>query len=239
MRGAFATTDDDAVADRLRLFRNHGMRVVPPRGAGHQLQAHGPRCGDRSRAAGAPRRAHGTAPPHAAAQLGGDYLVPSVPEGRDHVWHQFVMRFPGERQAVIDGLTERGIGTLITVRSRSTSRPTCRTTCRAQRHSTSRSRTASPTRCSRSLSIRCSRTRISRPSCGPSSRGDAGGPVTGTVGGDSFASALSAWLHGPQPRAGRGRAPRHAPGRRRRHGHRRRRGRHRPDRCRASPTRWR
>ena len=29
------------------------------------------------------------------------------------MWHQFVMRFPGERQAVIDGLTARGIGTLI------------------------------------------------------------------------------------------------------------------------------
>ena len=25
--GGFATTDDDALADRLRLFRNHGMRV--------------------------------------------------------------------------------------------------------------------------------------------------------------------------------------------------------------------
>jgi perosamine synthetase len=41
------------------------------------------------------------------------YLTPSVPEGRDHVWHQYVMRFPGERQGVIDGLAERGIGTLI------------------------------------------------------------------------------------------------------------------------------
>ena len=36
-----------------------------------------------------------------------------MPEGRDHVWHQYVMRFPGERQQVIDGLAERGIGTLI------------------------------------------------------------------------------------------------------------------------------
>ena len=36
-----------------------------------------------------------------------------MPDGRDHVWHQYVMRFPGERQAVIDGLTERGVGTLI------------------------------------------------------------------------------------------------------------------------------
>jgi hypothetical protein len=47
------------------------------------------------------------------AQLGADYLVPSAPSGREHVWHQYVMRFPGERQAVIDGLAEREIGTLI------------------------------------------------------------------------------------------------------------------------------
>ncbi len=25
--GGFATTDDDALADRIRLYRNHGMRV--------------------------------------------------------------------------------------------------------------------------------------------------------------------------------------------------------------------
>lgn len=29
------------------------------------------------------------------------------------MWHQYTMRFPGERQQVIDGLTERGIGSLI------------------------------------------------------------------------------------------------------------------------------
>ena len=36
-----------------------------------------------------------------------------MPEGREHVWHQYTMRFPGERERVIEGLTERGIGTLI------------------------------------------------------------------------------------------------------------------------------
>ena len=51
--GGFATTDDDDVADRLRLFRNHGMRgALPPRGARHELQAHRPRRGPRARAAG-------------------------------------------------------------------------------------------------------------------------------------------------------------------------------------------
>jgi len=115
--GGFATTDDDGVADRLRLFRNHGMRVryhheelgtnfKPTDLAAAIGLAQLARLDERTE-----RRRHNAA--HLAAQLGGDYLVPTVPGGRDHVWHQFVMRFPGERQAVIDGLTERGIGTLI------------------------------------------------------------------------------------------------------------------------------
>ena len=36
-----------------------------------------------------------------------------MPAGREHVWHQYTMRFPGERQRVMDGLAERGIGSLI------------------------------------------------------------------------------------------------------------------------------
>ena len=47
------------------------------------------------------------------AELSGDYLTPVEPEGREHVWHQYVMRFHGERARVIEGLTERGVGTLI------------------------------------------------------------------------------------------------------------------------------
>jgi perosamine synthetase len=115
--GGFATTDDDGMADRLRLFRNHGMRVRYH----HEELGTNFKPTDLSAAIGlaqlgrlderTDRRRHNAA--YLAAQLGGDYLVPTVPEGRDHVWHQFVMRFPGERQAVIDGLTDRGIGTLI------------------------------------------------------------------------------------------------------------------------------
>ena len=115
--GGFATTDDDGVADRMRLFRNHGMRVRYH----HEELGTNYKPTDLAAAIGlaqlgrlderTDRRRHNAA--YLAAQLGGDYLVPTVPEGRDHVWHQFVMRFPGERQAVIDGLTERGVGTLI------------------------------------------------------------------------------------------------------------------------------
>ncbi len=114
--GGFATTDDDAVADRMRLDRNHGMRVryhhdslgtnsKPTDLAAALGLAQLARLDERTerRRQNAARLTEGLA----------GYLVPRVPEGRGHAWHQYTMRFPGERQQVIDGLTERGIGTLI------------------------------------------------------------------------------------------------------------------------------
>jgi dTDP-4-amino-4,6-dideoxygalactose transaminase len=114
--GGFATTDDDALADRLRLFRNHGMRVR------YQHEALGTNCKPTDLAAAlglaqlarldertARRRRNAT---RLSVGLRG-YLTPGVPEGREHAWHQYTMRFPGERARVIEGLTERGVGTLI------------------------------------------------------------------------------------------------------------------------------
>jgi dTDP-4-amino-4,6-dideoxygalactose transaminase len=115
--GGFATTDDDALADRIRVFRNHGMRVryyheslgtnyKPSDLAAAIGLAQLPRLDERTE-----QRRRNAA--YLTEHLASDYLTPTVPEGRDHVWHQYVMRFPGERQRVIDGLTERGVGTLI------------------------------------------------------------------------------------------------------------------------------
>jgi perosamine synthetase len=114
--GGFATTDDDALADRIRLYRNHGMQVryyhdslgtnfKPTDLAAALGLAQLPRLDERTA-----RRRRNAA--RLTAGLAG-YLTPSVPAGREHVWHQYTMRFPGERQRVIDGLTERGVGTLI------------------------------------------------------------------------------------------------------------------------------
>ncbi len=114
--GGFATTDDDGLADRLRLYRNHGMRVRYQ----HEALGTNHKPTDLAAAIGlaqlarldertAARRANAA---YLTKHLAG-YLTPAVPEGREHVWHQYVMRFPGERQRVIDGLTERGVGTLI------------------------------------------------------------------------------------------------------------------------------
>ncbi len=114
--GGFATTDDDDVADRLRLHRNHGMRVRYH----HESLGTNDKPTDLAAAIGLAQLARLDERTQQrrrnAARLGeglGGLLVPGVPEGREHVWHQFTMRFPGQRQQVIDGLTERGVGTLI------------------------------------------------------------------------------------------------------------------------------
>ena len=114
--GGFATTDDDGLADRLRLLRNHGMRVryhhealgtnVKPTDLAAALGlAQLARLDERTE-----QRRRNAA--RLTAGLRG-YLTPRVPAGREHVWHQYTMRFPGERERVVAGLAERGIGTLI------------------------------------------------------------------------------------------------------------------------------
>jgi len=114
--GGFATTDDDEMADRLRLFRNHGMRVRYR----HEALGTNFKPTDMAAALGLSQLARldertAQRRRNAARLTDGlrDYLTPHVPEGREHVWHQYTMRFPGQRERVIEGLTERGIGTLI------------------------------------------------------------------------------------------------------------------------------
>ncbi len=114
--GGIATTDDDELADRLRLYRNHGMRrryhhdelgtnFKPTDLAAAIGLAQLPRLEERTEQ----RRRNAE---RLTAGLAG-YLTPVVPQGRGHVWHQYTMRFPGERDRVVEGLTERGIGSLI------------------------------------------------------------------------------------------------------------------------------
>ena len=114
--GGFATTDDDALADRIRLYRNHGMRVRYH----HEALGTNVKPTDLAAALGLAQLARldertAQRRRNAARLTEGlrGYLTPRAPEGREHVWHQYTMRFPGDRQRVIDGLTERGVGTLI------------------------------------------------------------------------------------------------------------------------------
>jgi perosamine synthetase len=114
--GGLATTDDDELAQKLRLYRNHGMSVryyheqlgtnfKPTDLAAALGLAQLPRLDERTE-----RRRRNAA--RLAEGLRG-YLTPQEPAGRRHVWHQYTMRFPGERDAVARGLAERGVGTLI------------------------------------------------------------------------------------------------------------------------------
>jgi perosamine synthetase len=114
--GGIATTDDDELAERLRLYRNHGMRrryyhdalgtnFKPTDLAAALGLAQLGRLEERTvrRRQNAARLTEGLA----------GYLTPRVPAGREHVWHQYTMRFPGERDRVAERLAERGVGTLI------------------------------------------------------------------------------------------------------------------------------
>ena len=168
--GGFVTTDDDRLADWLRLYRNHGMRVryhhdelgynfQPTDLAAAiglaQLDRLDERTEQRRRNAARLRRR----PSPATGR------PPACPEGRDARLapvHDARPRRARARDRRPDA--SAGIGTAAsTTRSRSTGRPTCRRTCRAPPTSTCRSRTGSPTRCSRSRSGRTWRRTSSRP----------------------------------------------------------------------------
>jgi dTDP-4-amino-4,6-dideoxygalactose transaminase len=118
--GGLITTSDDAVADRLRLLRNQGMRVrYQYETAGHNwrltdLQAaiavpQVGRLGETiaARAANAARLSAGL------ADVPG-LVTPSVPAGREHVWHQYTVRVtadaPVTREAVTKHLADAGVG---------------------------------------------------------------------------------------------------------------------------------
>jgi dTDP-4-amino-4,6-dideoxygalactose transaminase len=114
--GGFVTTDDDSLADRLRMYRSHGMRVRYH----HESLGTNLRPTDIAAAIGLVQLARldertAIRARNAARLTDGlrGYLTPVAPEGRDHVWHQYTMRFPAERDRVIDGLAERGIGSMI------------------------------------------------------------------------------------------------------------------------------
>lgn len=114
--GGMATTDDDDLADRLRLYRNHGMRVRYE----HESLGTNLKPTDLAAAIGLVQLSENDERSmrrrENARRLSEglhDYITPTVPEGREHVWHQYTMRFPVGRDAVADGLQERGVGTLI------------------------------------------------------------------------------------------------------------------------------
>jgi perosamine synthetase len=118
--GGLITTNDAAIADRLRLLRNQGMRARYQ----YELAGHNFRMTELQAAvalpqlsrleAGTKRRADNAS--RLSEGLAGipGLVLPAVAEGREHVWHQYTVRVTAEsgktREQVADILTERGVG---------------------------------------------------------------------------------------------------------------------------------
>ena len=130
--GGVVVTGDDELADRLRVFRTHGIR----RGGGKGVLGGGwhydveslgfnYRITDFQCALGqsqlrnleafvSRRNEIAAAYREALAGMDGIALPAEAPEGARHAYHLFVVRFtegPERRRAVYDGLREKGIGT--------------------------------------------------------------------------------------------------------------------------------
>ena len=113
--GGFVTTNDDALAEWLRLFRNQGMR------ARYQFEMLGYnfRLTDLAAAIGLAQFAklpRNTARRQAIAarydQAFGELPIslPITPDGRTHVFHQYTVNVGGARDAILADLREAGIG---------------------------------------------------------------------------------------------------------------------------------
>ena len=114
--GGMITTNDDSLAERCRMLRNHGMK----RRYYHDLLGFNFRMTDLCAAIGlaqidrleeftAKRRAN-AAYYNATIE---SVVTPKVKAGYDHVWHQYTIRVDGERDrdAAVKQLNEAGVGT--------------------------------------------------------------------------------------------------------------------------------
>lgn len=118
--GGLISTDDDAVADRLRLLRNQGMR----RRYEYEMAGNNYRMTDLQAAVCVPQLAQydevvAARQRNAAVLSVGlagapGVIVPVAVPGRRHVWHQYTIRLADDagidRAALVAGLEARGIG---------------------------------------------------------------------------------------------------------------------------------
>lgn len=114
--GGMITTDDEQIAQRCRMIRNHGMQ----RRYYHDMLGYNFRMSDLHAAIGIAQIARLNEFTQ-ARKVNASYLcahinsvkVPEVLPGYDHVWHQFTIRVDGgrDRDAAVKKLNERGIGT--------------------------------------------------------------------------------------------------------------------------------
>jgi dTDP-4-amino-4,6-dideoxygalactose transaminase len=112
--GGMITTDDDAVADKCRVLRQHGMRQRYY----HDELGFNFRMTDLHAAIGIAQLAK-LESFNERRIANADYLnkrlrgfgTPAIPAGRRHVFHQYTLRVrDGRRDAVLEALSGRGIG---------------------------------------------------------------------------------------------------------------------------------
>lgn len=118
--GGMVTTNDDTLADRLRILRNQGMRARYQ----YEVAGHNWRLTDLQAAVGLPQldaydsvvESRQSNAAYLSAALGAvrGIVVPKEQEGRRHVWHQYTVRVTAEsgvsRDELVAKLGERGIG---------------------------------------------------------------------------------------------------------------------------------
>ncbi|WP_322806256.1 DegT/DnrJ/EryC1/StrS family aminotransferase [Thermanaerothrix sp.] len=112
--GGMITTDDDEVAERCRLLRNHGMRQRYY----HEILGYNLRMSDINAAIGLVQLDR-LLVLNQKRKENADYflknlegvVLPIVEEGYEHVWHQFTIRIRKNRDDIVKKLNEAGIGT--------------------------------------------------------------------------------------------------------------------------------
>ena len=123
--GGFITTDDDRLADWLRLYRNQGMRERYQ----HEILGYNFRLTDVAAAIGlvqfdklerntARRQAIAAALRRGLRRPAGR-ATPVIPDGRTHVYHQYTLDVGPTRDDIIAALAAAGVSTGSTTRSRS------------------------------------------------------------------------------------------------------------------------
>ena len=113
--GGFVTTNDDALADRLRLYRNQGMRTRYQ----FEMLGYNYRMTDLAAAIGLAQLAKLPRNTARRQAIAGRYDaafgelpigLPITPDGRSHVFHQYTLNVGGARDAIVADLREAGVG---------------------------------------------------------------------------------------------------------------------------------
>jgi dTDP-4-amino-4,6-dideoxygalactose transaminase len=112
--GGMVTTNDDEIADKIRLIRNHGMRERYI----HEIVGYNFRMTDIQAAIGIAqieKLTYWTEKRQANASFYQEnihsVIKPKIAPDRSHVWHQYTIRVKGsDRQAAITNLEKAGIG---------------------------------------------------------------------------------------------------------------------------------